>query len=90
MVSQFIYAAAVSGGGVEHLASKADETAWAGGLTPAADGATEEDLLFRVFEVESEEDRAENILFKARTGAGPYDVQRGIRGSEGCCQDARL
>lgn len=59
-------ATVVSGRGVERLASKAGEVEWAGDLTPATDGAAEEDLPFRVFGVEGEEeDEAGDFLGKA-------------------------
>lgn len=57
------------GEGIKRLASKADATAWAGDLTPAAGEAAKEGLPFRALGVESEEDKAKDILREARKEA---------------------
>lgn len=67
-------ATVVKGEGVERLASKVGEVAWAVDLTPAADGVAEEDLPFMVG---GEEDEAQDILRKARTGARHMAVAMG-------------
>ena len=91
-------AMAVSGGGVDGLISRSGEAAWAGDLAPVADGESEEGLTFRIFGVEGEENEAEDILHKARTGVrhgaaamgcnrGPGAARASVRtcGCKGAC-----
>ena len=60
------------------MGSITDEAAWAGEEAPEADEAAAEGLPFRVFEVKGEgKGEAEDILRKARTGAGHAVVAMG-------------
>lgn len=72
--------AGVASGEVERLTSGAGKAVWTGELAPGASGVAEEGLPFMavVVEVEREdEDGAEDILCKARTGAGHAVVAKG-------------
>lgn len=69
--------AVASGEEVEHLMSEAGEAAWVDELAPGVGEEAEEGLPFIVVDVEGEEEKAKEILRKARTGAGHATVAKG-------------